>query len=125
MVAGCQHRPPPPCNVAPALFCEPFETLASGLSAGDRKLLSGMSLEDIGKLHFDFGMYVRNRLGLWQSNELTRYFRSNGVDHADDMSTPLVQGLALYLRGAPVVLKELIAQHQPPPIMEPEPEATR
>jgi len=37
-------------------------------------------------IHFHGGMALRNELGLWGKNELTKWFNSMGIFHADDMS---------------------------------------
>ena len=40
----------------------------------------------VASVHFGTGMGVRNAFSLWEANVLTKYFRSIGIKHADDMS---------------------------------------
>jgi len=70
-----------------------------------------------------FGMHLRNLLHLWEQNELTRYFRSVGVDHPDAMSYVLTRGYIAYLNGREVNIPSLAPKLPPPPPPEPTPPA--
>lgn len=119
-VVGCQHRAVAECNVDPEIFCTPFEELAAEMPGSAKEELLALPKEEYWKLHFGLGMGVRNRFGLWQDNALTRFFRDNGIDHPDSMSGPFIDGYVLYLKGEPVVMKDLLEPHVvPPPPPEP------
>ncbi|PKM07430.1 MAG: hypothetical protein CVV14_08725 [Gammaproteobacteria bacterium HGW-Gammaproteobacteria-4] len=103
------------CDVDPVIFCAPFEQLAAALTEQDKERLLRATPVDIVLMHHGFGMGIRNRFGLWRDNELTRFFKSNGVDHPDSMSGPFISGFIGYLEGQPVVMTQEIEKHQPPP----------
>jgi hypothetical protein len=55
---------------------------------------------DGGEFHFSLGMWLRNNWGLWKGgNELTDYFNSIGIYHADDMSSIILFCYVKLLRG--------------------------
>lgn len=119
---GCQHRIPERCDVDPEIFCAPFKELAAEMPDSAKKELLALPKEEHWKLHFGLGMAVRNHFGLWQDNELTRFFRDNGIDHPDSMSGPFIDGYALYLQGKHVSMKDLLEPYiVPPPLPEPLP----
>ena len=53
--------------------------------------------------HHGFGRYVRNTLGLWdQNSDIVKWFKSEyALDHADDISSILVNGAFHALKGQP------------------------
>lgn len=124
-LAGCLHRPSVICQVEPALFCAPFEQLATELPDKEKRKLLALPADQLGSTHFNLGMAVRNRFGLWQDNELSRFFRDSGATHADEMSTPFIEGFARYLRGQPADMKAILSSRLPPPPLEPDPEFAR
>lgn len=53
-----------------------------------------------GEYHFTLGMWLRNNWGLWKGgNDLTDYFNSIGIYHADDMSALILFCYVKMLRG--------------------------
>lgn len=114
-LVGCQHRAAVKCDVDPEIFCAPFKEVAAEMPDSVKKKLLALPKEEYWKLHFGLGMAVRNRFGLWEDNELTRFFRANGIDHPDSMSGPFIDGYVLYLQGKPVAMKGLLEQHIVPP----------
>lgn len=53
-----------------------------------------------GEYHFTLGMWLRNNWGLWKGgNDLTDYFNSIGIYHADDMSGIILFCYVKLLRG--------------------------
>lgn len=118
-VAGCRTHETRSCVVDPEIFCGPFSELAAELPARTHRELLALPRQDRGKLHFGLGMHVRNRFGLWQDNALTRYFIENGIDHADEMSAPFIDGFVGYLRGESVDMNSLLEGYKvspaPPP----------
>lgn len=66
---------------------------------------SSMNREDLIGLHHDYGMYLRNKLGLWHNHSLTENWRTNenlrnidaGVDcskdHPDRVSKDIIESM--------------------------------
>jgi len=121
ILAGCAAAPKQSCRVTPRVFCESFAELAQTLPLSEQQKLLEMRADEYWRLHFGFGMGVRNRFNLWGENELTRFFRDNGVDHPDDMSRPFIGGFAEYLRGGPVDMTRAIQRYRLPPPPPPPP----
>jgi len=53
--------------------------------------LKRMKKRELIKLHFDFGMYIRNNLGLWGNNK--SLLNATGKEHPDDASMVIIQKL--------------------------------
>lgn len=121
LAGACSTRPVASCNVTPAMFCSPFAELAADLSPQDKQQLLQATPDDIVLMHHGFGTGIRNRFGLWQDNELTRFFKANGVDHPDSMLGPFITGFIGYLHGRKVVMTQEIVELPPPPPPPPEP----
>jgi len=88
------------------------------LSEKDKAFLRAAPKRDIGLLTNTFGASVRATFHLWENNELTRYFRSLGVDHPDMMSGVVVYGYVAYLQGRNVDLRTIVQEltlPTPPP----------
>ena len=70
--------------------------------------------EDVatGRLHFGFGMWMRNNWGLWRNSELKRYFLDRGVGHPDDMSGIILVSYHRHLNNKPVDLEGQITRIQ-------------
>jgi hypothetical protein len=119
LVSGCAPSKPS-CQVTPADFCQAFATLAADLSDEQKLTLARVSASDIRRMHRGYGMTVRNQLGLWQDNELTRYFNSKGIRDPEAMSAPVIGGLALYVQGKPVDMAQMVVRY-PPPALPPPP----
>ena len=66
------------------------EVIDSIIEASDAHELNEWANKEEGdavvSIHFSAGMGVRNAFGLWEANTLTKYFRSIGIKHADDIS---------------------------------------
>lgn len=88
-----------PCKVEPLMLCEVFEELDAELSTSTRDTLRQLDAEEISNSQFDVGLFMRNYLGLWEENEITTYFRTNGVDEPDTMSYFLSLAYREYLHG--------------------------
>ncbi len=52
--------------------------------------------------HHGFGTWIRNNWGLWSGGKLSRYFRSFGVNHPDDMSGLILTLFWRRLNGLPI-----------------------
>lgn len=59
--------------------------------------------EDVatGRLHFGFGMWIRNNWGLWRDSKLKHYFLDKGVGHPDDMSSIILTSYHRHLNNKP------------------------
>jgi len=57
--------------------------------------------EDVaaGRLHFGFGMWIRNNWGLWRNSKLKQYFLAKGITHPDDMSSIILTSYHRYLNN--------------------------
>src|ERR1043165_5754617 len=53
----------------------------------------------IGNSHMGLGMWVRNNWGLWAGGELSKYFKSIGIFHPDDMSGIILTSFYRQLKG--------------------------
>lgn len=60
--------------------------------------------------HHGLGTYMRNEWGLWADTELSRWFRERGVEHPDDMSMVVLEGLHRRVNGEDVNEAELLAR---------------
>ncbi len=62
-----------------------------------------MLLSDQGAaLHFGLGRFIRNTWGLWDENSpLNKWFVSNGIHHADDMSAVIFRAYRRKKLGHP------------------------
>jgi len=121
LLSGCVADSEPTCKVDPDIFCEPFQQISTELSSEDKERLLAATPRDIIGMHRGFGTAIRNSFGLWHDNDLTRFFKSNGVDDPDSMSGPFITGLIGYLEGREVVMTEEIEKIPPPPPPPPEP----
>lgn len=51
-------------------------------------------------LHHSFGMAMRNNWGLWSGSDLKEFFVTTyGIEHADDMSGLIMDGLEARVKG--------------------------
>ena len=51
------------------------------------------------RLHFGFGMWIRNNWGLWRNSKLKHYFLERGITHPDDMSSIILTFYHRYLNS--------------------------
>jgi hypothetical protein len=66
---------------------ECFAELDKLLSEVDKSEMRALpSRDDMIQYHFGFGMWLRNRWGLWGGSRLQKYFMDRGVQHPDNMS---------------------------------------
>jgi hypothetical protein len=81
---------------------ETFPVL-DGMLAADQKedLIKKLQDNGIQKMkslcHHGLGRAIRNRLGLWSSTDLAKYFISINVPHPDDMSGIIMEKYFEYL----------------------------
>jgi hypothetical protein len=59
----------------------------------------------VAELHFGTGMSIRNNWGLWKGkNKLSKFFKSKGVFHPDDISSIILTSFHRQLNGKPIDL---------------------
>ena len=67
-----------------------------------------MTLPDdvaVSRLHFPFGMWIRNNWGLWKGSDLKNYFEKQGVYHPDAMSSIIFTSYYRHLHNDSIDLK--------------------
>ena len=64
------------------------------------------------RLHFGFGMWLRNNWIHRAGSRLARWFNEQGIFHADDMSAIIITSTSRTLHDEPVKLDEQIAYYQ-------------
>jgi hypothetical protein len=69
--------------------------------------------EAIAELHLVTGMSIRNNWGLWRGrNSLSRYFKSKGVFHPDDISSIILTSFHRRLNNIDINLEEQITYYK-------------
>ncbi len=68
--------------------------------------------EFAGKVHFGFGMWMRNNWQLWGGSRLSKYFNDLGVHHPDDMSGIILDSYHRYLNNKEIKLEEQVKNYQ-------------
>lgn len=78
---------------APSLktLTEAVEWLAANLPENTVHLIRGARQSDLISMHFGLGMWIRNKLGLWDFT--SPLFRSSGALDADGASTIIIESL--------------------------------
>ena len=82
------------------------------------KLLSPKDLKKIKEnfnmatYHMNLGMAIRNNWGLWSNSCLATWFKGVGIDHADDMSSIILNSLHRKLNDKPINLMEQVKSYQ-------------
>ena len=79
---------------------EAVSLLKDALNEEERDIISEMT---VSKLHFTVGRFIRNEWSLWATeNVLTKWFKKNySVEHADDVSSIIIECLIADLNGRP------------------------
>ena len=60
------------------------------------------------RVHFEFGMWIRNNWGLWQGSRLSQFFNERGIHHPDDMSGIIFNSYYRHLTEQDIKLDEQI-----------------
>jgi hypothetical protein len=60
------------------------------------------------RVHFGFGMWMRNNWQLWGGSRLSKYFNDLGVNHPDDMSGIILDSYHRYLNQKEIKLDEQV-----------------
>ena len=75
-------------------------------------ILKSDAEDHMGIYHFSLGLSLRNGWGLWNDSRLARFFESNSIHHADDMSGIILDSLWRDLHGKPIELNKQIKHYQ-------------
>ena len=63
--------------------------------------------------HFSGGMRIRNNWGLWRKDTgISKWFRENGIWHADDMSGTIYKALWCKVCNKPFDIKKEAKRHE-------------
>ena len=111
---ACADSGAPRCKIEPQIFCAPYAKWQADMPPEAAEKLKHMTRQEIRLLTPAFGQGVRNEFGLWQDNEITRFFKSTGLDHPDYMSAPFTIGFVAYLNSQSADMAEIARQYIPP-----------
>jgi hypothetical protein len=124
-LVSCSSEKQRHCIVKPEMFCAPFTAMREHIPESELKKLKSSKETDLAVFHLTVGMYIRNSVNLWEDNEITKFFRSNGATEPDMMSHIMLIGFVSDLNDHPVdmsvVTKRVVAHLQPPPPPPPPP----
>lgn len=62
--------------------------------------------------HLETGMWIRNNWKLWSGGKLSKYFKSIGVFHPDDMSGIILTSYYRHLKGQDRELEKQVKYYQ-------------
>ncbi|MFN0255268.1 DUF6794 domain-containing protein [Pedobacter ureilyticus] len=62
--------------------------------------------------HLEMGMWIRNNWKLWSGGKLSKYFKSIGVFHPDDMSGIILTSYYRHLKGQDRELEKQVKCYQ-------------
>jgi hypothetical protein len=69
--------------------------------------------------HYSLGLWIRNNWGLWNCSRLYYFFKSNNINHPDDMSSLVLRGYKYFLNDTIYTIQELLkSTKQVDPIIE-------
>lgn len=77
-----------------------------------KKWASLSELVAVTDIHLGAGMRLRNNLNLWHGNDLTKWFNSIGISHADDMSAIIHTSIHRKLNNKKINLEEQVKRYQ-------------
>jgi hypothetical protein len=97
-----------------------FEKIPKNLDGAIASLNKHLFEEDKIKLsnndssiHHGFGRNIRNEWGLWRKGTpLYEWFKSQGIEHADDMSAIIFESFRRQRKNQPIDLDKQISHHQ-------------
>lgn len=66
----------------------------------------------VAKLHFGFGMWMRNNWQLWGGSRLSKFFNDLGIHHPDDMSSIILTSYYRHITGVEIDMRGQIGYYQ-------------
>lgn len=85
-----------------------FSHLKLILTPDDLKDIRNKTEENMCSFHFNFGMALRNKWGLWKGSRLALWFNTLGITHADDMTGIIFTSFWRHLNNQPIRLEEQV-----------------
>jgi hypothetical protein len=83
------------------------------LTEKDKKNIYDMTEKDYTtNSHFSTGMWIRNNWGLWDGQELSKYFNALGIYHPDDMSGIILCSYYRHIHSQDYKIEEQIKNYQ-------------
>ena len=101
-------------NYIPKDLNDAIEYLTCEWSESDKTEFKNKEESDaVTELHFGTGMGIRNGWELWKGkNRISRFFKSKGISHPDDMSSIILTSFHRYLNNKSVELNEQIKYYK-------------
>ena len=93
----------------PKTLSEAIYILDNRLDPTVKEEIKRTKREELFKYHLGIGMDIRNRWRLWHDSELAMWFKKNGIYHADDMSSLVLDAYWKYLNDMKINLRESVA----------------
>ncbi len=87
-------------KVWPKTLDEAAKQLISTMPECDRVTIKKMDKNELFQLHFGWGMYIRDRFGLWQGNETL--MQDCKASHPDDASMVIIEAVCVRLQDEEV-----------------------
>ena len=99
-------------DIVPSNLNDAVNILTEAMTPHDIKNIKASEFSPT-SLHFSVGILIRNEWDLWDvKSRLVNWFRDNyGVDHADDISSIILDTLYRDITGQPRQDKELAKKH--------------
>jgi hypothetical protein len=91
---------------------ESFAELDRILPQSEKLMIRLSSDSSMLSYHRGLGMALRNEWGLWQGSKISKYFKDQGIHHADDMSSIILKSYWKRLHNQPLQLEEQIAYYK-------------
>lgn len=91
---------------------EALESLPIMLCQEDLNWIDNAQEDDMIQLHSNLGRWLRNNWGLWHGSNLSKYFNSLGITHADDMSGIILTSFWRYRHNKPLELDEQVQEYK-------------
>ena len=76
------------------------------------KWIDTLEDEAITSIHFHWARELRNNLGLWGENDLTKWFNTIGIAHADDMSGIITTSLHRKMNNKDLDISQQVLKYQ-------------
>jgi len=96
----------------PSDLDDAIECLEDLLSEEDMDYVRTCEESDMSVFHFNVGMAIRNRWGLWGKSRLAQWFNGIGIYHPDDMSGIIFHSLWRKVHSKPENLEGQVKHYQ-------------
>lgn len=98
----------------PKTLEEAIDHIIAQIPEEEKIMVAEMTVREfMGKTHHFLGRHLRNEWELWyNTNDLTRYFSSLGINHGDDRSGIILESVYRKLHGDPVDLEGQVEKYK-------------